>query len=173
MQAIGTRLVAFPRGFSEQYRIMTRKSLLLIAGRTSKQGCGISEGKHTVGYRAETRTLHVSPDDMLAMTLRDGQLVRVSRVRSDAGPPPGRTVTDAPDDLPPAPSVVLPVETAKGGDPPPGLAFIAYGDISCRLMDSDTHGSGMPTSKGGEIMVETMPENPTEGISTDTIINAG
>ena len=143
---------------------MTRKSLLLIAGRTSKQGCGISEGKRTAGYRVETQTLHVSPEDMAAMGLRDGQLVRVSRVRSDAGPPPDRTVPDALQHPPSPPWVVLPVETAKGGELSPGLAFIAYGDVSCRLMDTDTHGSGMPTSKGIEILVETMPENPT-GVS--------
>ncbi len=37
---------------------------------------------------------------------------------------------------------------------PEGLLFIAYGDISSRLMGGDTHGSGMPTSKGLDVQLE-------------------
>ena len=35
--------------------------------------------------------------------------------------------------------------------PPAGMLFIAYGDLSSRLMGGDTHGSGMPTSKGMDV----------------------
>jgi len=37
---------------------------------------------------------------------------------------------------------------------PPGLLFIAYGDLSSRLMGGETHGSGMPTSKGIDVKLE-------------------
>lgn len=37
---------------------------------------------------------------------------------------------------------------------PPGMLFIAYGDISSRLMGSDTHGSGIPTSKEIDVVLE-------------------
>lgn len=140
---------------------MTRKIFLLIAGRTSKQGCGISEGKHTAGYRTETQTLQVSQEDMAALGLSDGQRVRVSRVPPGSVPLPGEVLPGGLDRSCQVPVVVVPVETAKGGELPPGVVFIAYGDVSCRLMDSDTHGSGMPTSKGIEVLVETLPESET------------
>jgi len=37
---------------------------------------------------------------------------------------------------------------------PEGILFIGYGDASCRLMGADTHGSGMPTSKGLDVELE-------------------
>jgi formylmethanofuran dehydrogenase subunit D len=40
---------------------------------------------------------------------------------------------------------------------PPGVLFIAYGDKSSLLMAGDTHGSGMPTSKGIEVVLEMIP----------------
>ena len=46
------------------------------------------------------------------------------------------------------------VAAATGDELPPGLLFIAYGDLSSRLMDGDTHGSGMPTSKGFDVTME-------------------
>jgi len=49
------------------------------------------------------------------------------------------------------------VEPAKGDELPTGLLFIAYGDLSSRLMGGDTHGSGMPTSKGFDVMLEVLP----------------
>ena len=45
---------------------------------------------------------------------------------------------------------------AKADELPEGLLFIAYGDISSRLMGGDTHGSGMPTSKGIDVTLEVL-----------------
>ena len=45
---------------------------------------------------------------------------------------------------------------AKAGELPPGVLFIAYGDLSSRLMEPDTHGSGMPTSKGLDVELEVL-----------------
>jgi len=50
--------------------------------------------------------------------------------------------------------VEVAIAAAKAGELPPGLLFIAYGDISSRLMGGDTHGSGMPTSKGLDVQLE-------------------
>ena len=52
--------------------------------------------------------------------------------------------------------VEVAVTTAKGDELPEGLLFIAYGDISSRLMGGDTHGSGMPTSKGLDVELEVL-----------------
>jgi formylmethanofuran dehydrogenase subunit D len=112
-------------------------TFILIPGRTSKQGCGISEGKFNSNYQNETNTLQVSPEDMQALELKNGDRVRL---RSEWG------------------QIEVAVTTAKGDELPPGVLFIAYGDLSSRLMGGDTHGSGMPTSKGFDVELEPLRE---------------
>ena len=51
-------------------------------------------------------------------------------------------------------SVEVCITAAKKDELPEGLLFIAYGNISSQLMTGDTHGSGMPTSKGMEVTME-------------------
>ena len=109
------------------------ETFVLIPGRTSKQGCGISEGKFSEGYQAETTVLQVCPKDMQRLGLAEGDRVRL---KSDTG------------------QIELTVTPAKGDELPPGVLFIAYGDLSSRLMGGDTHGSGMPTSKGLDVTME-------------------
>jgi formylmethanofuran dehydrogenase subunit D len=106
---------------------------ILIPGRTSKQGCGISEGKFSEGYQSEINLLQVSPKDMQRLGLNDGDRVRLS---SETG------------------TVEVAIVAAKGDELPSGVLFIAYGDLSSRLMGHDTHGSGMPTSKGLDVEME-------------------
>lgn len=108
-------------------------AFVLIPGRTSKQGSGISEGKFRPSYQAEIQTLLVSPHDMQQLGLTDGDRVRMTS-------PHGR--------------VEVAVAAAKPDELPPGLLFIAYGDLSSRLMGPDTHGSGMPTSKCLDVELE-------------------
>ena len=115
------------------------ETFILIPGRTSQQGCGISEGKFGTTYLAETRRLLVAPQDMKRLGLADGNCVRVT---SEWG------------------QIDVHIAASKGDELPPGLLFIAYGDLSSRLMGGDTHGSGMPTSKGIDVtmqLVETIP----------------
>ena len=107
---------------------------ILIPGRTSKQGCGVSEGKFDGGYQHEINTLQVAPADMKRMGLANGDRVRVTTES-------GRQID-------------VGVTAATGDELPPGLLFIAYGDLSSRLMDGETHGSGMPTSKGLDVTME-------------------
>jgi formylmethanofuran dehydrogenase subunit D len=110
------------------------ETFILIPGRTSKQGCGISEGKFAEGYQHEITTLQVAPPDMQRMGLTNGDRVRITTES-------GRQIDVA-------------VVAATGSELPPGLLFIAYGDLSSTLMDGDTHGSGMPTSKGLDVTME-------------------
>ena len=111
---------------------------ILIPGRTSKQGCGISEGKFDKAYQHEITTLQVAPADMKRMGLANGDRVRVTTES-------GRQIDVA-------------VAAATGDELPPGLLFIAYGDLASRLMDGDTHGSGMPTSKGFDVTMEKLSQ---------------
>jgi formylmethanofuran dehydrogenase subunit D len=108
-------------------------SFVLIPGRTSKQGSGISEGKFRESYQSEIYTLIVAPSDMQELGLVNGDRVRMAS---------------------PQGCVEVAVTAAKADELPPGLLFIAYGDLSSRLMGADTHGSGMPTSKGLDVTLE-------------------
>jgi formylmethanofuran dehydrogenase subunit D len=54
----------------------------------------------------------------------------------------------------PAATAEVRVKAAEGDELPTGVLFIPYGDASSRLMAADTHGSGMPTSKGIDVTME-------------------
>lgn len=111
---------------------------ILIPGRTSKQGVGISEGKYGDTYQSEITQLQVAPDDMDRLGLSNGNFVRL---KGEHG------------------TIDVAVTRAKGDELPPGLLFIAYGDLSSHLMGADTHGSGMPTSKGLDVDLEVLPKD--------------
>jgi len=112
------------------------ETFILIPGRTSDQGCGISEGKFRDKYQTEINSLQVAPGDMERLGLSAGDRVRLT---SEWGQ-----------------QVEVAVIAAKGDELPEGLLFIAYGDISSQLMGGDTHGSGMPTSKGMDVELEVL-----------------
>ena len=112
------------------------ETFILIPGRTSEQGCGISEGKFQEKYQQEINTLQISPGDMQRLGLVDGNRVRLTGEQGQI--------------------VEVNVTTAKKDELPDGMLFIAYGDISSQLMDGDTHGSGMPTSKGMDVQLEVL-----------------
>lgn len=109
------------------------ETFILIPGRTSKQGVGISEGKFAENYQSEIHSLQMTESDMRRLGISAGDKVRVS---SENG------------------QVEVGVVASKGDELPDGLLFIPYGDLSSRLMGGDTHGSGMPTSKGLDVTVE-------------------
>ncbi len=110
-------------------------SFILIPGRTSKQGVGISEGKFQSGYQEEIHALQMTSHDMQRLGIAKGDRVRLI---SEWG------------------SIEVAVVPSKGDELPVGILFIAYGDLSSRLMGGDTHGSGMPTSKGIDVRLEVM-----------------
>ena len=109
------------------------ETFILIPGRTSKQGCGISEGKFKENYQSEINVLQVNPEDMERLGLKTGGRVRLT---SEAG------------------QIEIDVIPSHKDELPAGLLFMAYGDMSSKLMDADTHGTGMPTSKGFDVDLE-------------------
>ncbi len=108
-------------------------TFILIPGRTSRQGTTLNEGKYTTDYVDETGTLQMCPADMQRLGLAEGDRVRMW---NDVG------------------DVVVPVKASRADELPNGMLFISYGDISSRLMGLDTHGSGMPDSKGIDVCLE-------------------
>lgn len=109
------------------------ETFVLIPGRTSRQGTSLNEGKFSDDYLDEIGTLQVSPTDMKRLGLVDGDRVRLASEHGE---------------------VEVPCRASKGDELPPGLLFIAYGDWSSRLMGGDTHGTGMPDSKGIDVTME-------------------
>lgn len=109
------------------------ETFILIPGRTSRQGTSLNEGKFSTEYVEETSTLVMSPEDMVRLSLKKGDRVRL---RTRQG------------------QIELPCQAAKAGELPSGLLFLPYGDMSSRLMGGDTHGTGMPDSKGFDVELE-------------------
>jgi formylmethanofuran dehydrogenase subunit D len=109
------------------------ETFILIPGRTSRQGTSLNEGKLLTEYREETQTVLANPADLARLGLAAGDRVRLRSAFGESE------------------AVVQP---AKPNELPPGLLFMAYGDRSSRLMGADTHGTGMPTSKGIDVTVE-------------------
>jgi formylmethanofuran dehydrogenase subunit D len=110
-----------------------RETFILIPGRTSRQGTTLNESKFAAAYIEETSTLLMSPEDMTRLRLTKGDQVRL---RSAQG------------------QVQLACQAAKAGELPAGVLFLPYGDLSSRLMGGDTHGTGMPDSKGIDVELE-------------------
>jgi formylmethanofuran dehydrogenase subunit D len=109
------------------------ETMLLIGGRSSKQGTSLCAGKLGNEYIEVSSTVEMNTDDMARLGLKDNDRVRLRSASGEA------------------------VVSCKGRAPkdlPSGLLFIAYGPLSSRLMTGDTAGSGMPLSKNLEVEVE-------------------
>lgn len=109
------------------------ETMILIPGRSQKQGTSINTGKLKDDYREVTSTVEMNADDMARLGLKDGDSVRL---RSAAG------------------ETVVACRARDAQELPPGLLFLAYGPRSSELMGSDTAGTGMPISKNLEVEVE-------------------
>lgn len=109
------------------------ETLILIPGRSSKQGTSLNKGKLKSEYQEITTTLELNPDDMQRLGLSDGDRVRLS---NEVGATVVRCHAQKPDEI------------------PLGVCFIPYGPPSSELMDCDTAGSGMPISKQIRVRIE-------------------
>ena len=109
---------------------MPDSKLILITGRSTKQGVGISEGKDLDEYRAATTVLELSQADMDRHGLHDGDMVRLKSRYGEA------TVQCRSEKL------------------PDGMAFMAFGSTINQLVGSETYSTGMPDTKGIEIELE-------------------
>jgi formylmethanofuran dehydrogenase subunit D len=109
---------------------MPDSKLILITGRSTNQGVGVSEGKYQAVYQTATTVLELSQADMNRFGLRDGDTVRLKSSHGEA------TVQCRAEKL------------------PDGMAFIAFGSVINQLMGDETYSTGMPDTKGIEIELE-------------------
>jgi formylmethanofuran dehydrogenase subunit D len=103
---------------------------LLMPIRSNKQGVQINVGKDGDEYNAIVNTMQMHPDDMKELGIASGATVRVRNGIGEAE------------------------FQCKEANVPRGLLFVPYGPPTCQLMDGDTDGTGMPTSKGWDVEVE-------------------
>ena len=106
------------------------KTMILVPGRTTKQGVGLIDSKFKKDYREATTTVEINVEDMARLGLEDGCKVKL---RSADGVATVKCTGRRTEDL------------------PPGLMFIAYGPPTSKLMGKDTAASGMPLSKHLEV----------------------
>lgn len=109
------------------------ETMILIPGRTTKQGVGLLESKFKKQYRVATTTVEVNVEDMARLGLKEGGKVKM---RSADG------------------VITVKCTGRKTEDLPPGILFIAYGPPTSKLMGKDTAASGMPLSKHLEVELE-------------------
>ena len=97
---------------------------ILITGRTARQGIGLVLGKDSPEYIREAGTVEISGSDLQKLGLKSGDK---AVIRSASG----------------FASVIC-----READLPGGILFMPYGPPCNSLVDTDTHGTGMPDSKG-------------------------
>jgi formylmethanofuran dehydrogenase subunit D len=108
---------------------MDKLTLVLVTGRSTKQGAGISSGKEGPEYKDATSVIELNQADMTRSGLSDGDQVKIE---TEFG--------------------VAELRCRKA-DIPEGLAFIAFGSVCNRLIGGETYASGMPDSKHLKITV--------------------
>ena len=109
------------------------ETMILVPGRSNKQGTSLNKGKLKEEYLLVTSTLEMNSDDMQRLGFEEGDSVRLSNET-------GETVVSC--------------KGRKPEDLPSGMLFIPYGPPSSQLMANDTAGTGMPLSKHMRVLVE-------------------
>ena len=112
---------------------MSGADFILVPGRTARQGVALNKGKSSADYLDETIRLSMNNEDMARLGLADGDRVRLV---SETG------------------STELICRPGPKNETPPGLLFLPYGPPVCALIGGDTHGTGMPDSKGIDVALE-------------------
>ena len=113
--------------------------MILIGGRSNKQGTSLCAGKLGGEYLDVSSTVEMNIEDMGRLGLKNGDSVRLTTAMGDT---------------------VVRCKSRETKDLAPGILFIAYGPHSSRLMGADTAGSGMPLSKSLDVEVEPLPAEP-------------
>lgn len=110
----------------------------LLTGRTLRQGQGKEQGKLSELYLKSVAVCEMDPDDMKRLGIKENENVKIA---TDSGS-----------------VVVRAVKSLRA--PHPGAVFVPYGPWVSLIMNSKTHGTGMPSFKGITAEVEPAPNEP-------------
>jgi formylmethanofuran dehydrogenase subunit D len=115
---------------------MPKLKVSLLTGRTIDQGTGKEMGKLSKEYVESVVICQMDPEDMKFLGIKGNKTVRVT---TDFG------------------SVVLKaVKSARA--PHPKVIFIPYGPWANVVINTKTHGTGMPSFKGIPAEIEPAPD---------------
>jgi len=112
--------------------LMPSLNVTLLTGRTLRQGQGKEYGKLSERYWKSVAICEIDPDDLKKLGIKEGKPVKVTT-------PHGSVAVRA-------------VKSMRG--PHPSKVFIPYGPWASVIVDPKTHGTGMPSFKGTQAVVE-------------------
>ncbi len=113
---------------------MPSLEIILVTGRTRRQGVGLELGKLSETYFEATTQVRLDPTDIEKLGVEAGDTVDV---KTEHG------------------NVILKVVVAPR--PSVGIAFIPYGPWANLLIGSETDSTGMPTMKGLKATISPAP----------------
>lgn len=119
---------------------MPSLEVVLLTGRTRRQGVGLEAGKLSEIYHEATTQIRLDQTDLEKLKVEPGDIVEVT---TDHG------------------SVVLRAELAPRASE--GMGFIPYGPWANCVIGGDTDSTGMPTMKG---LRATVTPAPTKQVLT-------
>lgn len=114
---------------------MPSLEVVLLTGRTRRQGVGLEAGKLSDIYHEATTQIRLDPKDLEKLKIKPGDIVEVT---TEFG------------------SVVLRAEVAPRASE--GMGFIPYGPWANCVIGGDTNSTGMPTMKGLKAKITPSPD---------------
>ena len=116
---------------------MPSLKVILLTGRTLRQGQGKEYGKLSERYWKSVAVCEIDPDDMKKLGITEGNSVKI-------GTDHGLVVVRA-------------IKSLRG--PHAGRVFVPYGPWANVIVNPKTHGTGMPSFKGIQAIVEPAPSS--------------
>jgi formylmethanofuran dehydrogenase subunit D len=115
---------------------MPKLKVSLLTGRTIDQGKGKEYGKLSKEYWESVTICLLDPKDMRYLEVKENENIKVSTKSGSV--------------------IMKAVKSARA--PHPRVAFIPYGPWASILMNTKTHGTGMPSLKGIPAEIEPAPK---------------
>ncbi len=124
-----------PHPFKSGSETIHKLKVTLLTGRTLRQGQGKEQGKLSEQYWKSVAICEMDPDDMKHLGIGENENIKIA---TESG------------------SVVLRAVKSMRA-PHSGIVFVPYGPWVNLIMNSKTHGTGMPSFKGVTAEVEPAP----------------
>jgi len=121
---------------------MPSLKVMLLTGRTLRQGQGKEYGKFSERYWKSVAICEIDPDDMKKLGITDGNSVKIGTDHGSV--------------------VVRAIKSLRA--PHSGRVFVPYGPWASVIVNPKTHGTGMPSFKGIEATIE--PAQSSEKVLT-------
>jgi len=112
--------------------LMSSLKVLLLTGRTLRQGQGKEYGKLSERYWKSVAICELDPDDLKKLGIKEGNLVKIVTEYGSV--------------------VVSAMKSMRS--PHAGRVFVPYGPWASIIVDPKTHGTGMPSFKGTRATIE-------------------